>query len=502
VYDSFIYNGTLTNYASKTDWFWITHNDNNYSNFNFDYHVPRWEQSYVQVFGDQHAQDSKTYLVNKKHDNNTSWQFHQNKVQRIASVPIFHATNLQPKEEKGIRMFSNFFNFIKRCCNKTESEYFWITSSVCDYSQFDFTWHPDIGEENFLHAWTSPNNQYGYTFFVPRKIVKSQISNIQKLEWFDKIKYHYEVPVHALPINTFTHKQGVAKSIKEHNFTHHYEWFLQKDVQMDVTKYEPARWDAINLETFGENNNAMLVPREAKSYIDEQVYDYPNIVKHKTKLKQPGFDTIVLGYKEPNIQENYNTIKKIIPNAKLVTGIDGNVNAYKHCAVQSETDYFWCVFAKSNLHPSFTFDFHPDCLERPHHYIFKCYNPLIDYAYGHMGIILYHKQTVIDAKEWGPDFTCSFPVKLVDQVSNIANYFHTPFLTYRTAFRECVKLASNCIKGSDHNTNNIILNKWLNSKDVWTTRGAKDAIQHVDKNKDLMQVFDWKFIESIYSAWV
>jgi hypothetical protein len=159
VYDRFVYNGTLTNYPSKTDWFWITHNDNNYNNFNFDYHVPSWEESYVQVFGDQHTQDSKTYLVNKKHDNNTSWQFHQNKVQRIASVPIFHATNLQPKEEKGIRMFSNFFNFIKRCCNKTESEYFWITSSVCDYSQFDFTWHPDIGEENFLHAWTSPNNQ-------------------------------------------------------------------------------------------------------------------------------------------------------------------------------------------------------------------------------------------------------------------------------------------------------------------------------------------------------
>ena len=258
----------------------------------------------------------------------------------------------------------------------------------------------------------------------------------------------------------------------------------------------------IKKETFGENNNAMLVPREAKSYIDEQVYDYPNIVKHKTKLKQPIFDTIVLGYKEPNIQENYNDIKKIIPDAKLVSGIDGNVNAYKQCAVQSSTDYFWCVFAKSNLHPSFTFDFHPDCLERPHHYIFKCYNPLIDYAYGHMGIILYHKQTVIDAKEWGPDFTCSFPVKLVDQVSNIANYFHTPFLTYRTAFRECVKLASNCIEGSDHNTNNIILNKWLDSKNIWTTRGAKDAIEHVDKNKDLMQVFDWKFIESIYSAWV
>ena len=52
---------------------------------------------------------------------------------------------------------------------------------------------------------------------------------------------------------------------------------------------------------------------------------------------------------------------------------------------------------------------------------------MIDYAYGHMGIVLYHKKMVLDATEWGPDFTCSFPVKLIDQISNIANYFQTEF---------------------------------------------------------------------------
>ena len=204
MYDQFEYNGTITDYPNKTEWYWITHPDNNYEQFNFDYHVPKWESDCVQVFGDQHAKDSHTYLINQRHDDNSPWQFHTNQVDRINSVPRFHATNLQPNEDDGVRMFSNFFNFIKRCCNKTEAEYFWVTASVCDYYNFDFTWHPDIGEEKFIHAWTTQDNKHGYTFFVPRKQFQQQLSNLQKLEWFEKTKEHYEIPTHELPVHSFS----------------------------------------------------------------------------------------------------------------------------------------------------------------------------------------------------------------------------------------------------------------------------------------------------------
>ena len=502
MYDCFEHNGTLYNYPSNTDWYWITHPDNDYTDFNFDYHVPHWEKICVQVFGDQHSKNSNTYLVNKRHTESSPWQFHEHTVKRTASVPVFNATNFQPDESQGIRMFSNFFNFIKRCCNKTDEDYFWVTSSVCDYSNFDFTWHPDVGEEKLLHAWTTQDNKHGYTFFVPRQEFTKQAQTLQKLEWFEHIKYHYEVPVNRLPVNNFSLREGVADKIKHHTFTHHYEWFVEEDLDFDTQEFQPSRWDDINIETHGQNSNAILVPREAKSFIVDQVYDYPHIVKHTTPMVQPTFDIIVLGYKEPDLQENYDAIKRKHYTAKLVSGIEGNVNAYKECARQSDTEYFYCVFAKSTLDPGFSFHYHPDCMERPHHYIFKCYNPMIDYAYGHMGIILYHKQMVLDAKEWGPDFTCSFPVKLVDQISNTANYFHTPFLTYRTAFRECVKLASHCIDGSDHKQNTMILNKWLHSKDEWTRRGAYDAVKHVNDSGDLMKVFDWEFVESKYSVWL
>ena len=502
MYDRFEYTGTLTDYPVRTEWYWITHPDNDYSDFNFDYHTPHWESDCVQVFGDQHTKNSHTYLVNKQHDDNSPWQFHEKKVCRTASHPVFYATNLQPDESEGIRMFSNFFNFIKRCCNKTDAEYFWVTASVCDYSSFDFTWHPDIGEEKFIHAWTSQDNKYGYTFFIPRQEFLNQSQTLQKLEWFQYIKYHSEVPVNKLPVNTFTLAKGVADAIKNHTFTHHYEWFVEQGVVFNTQEFQPSRWDDIAVISYGHNSNALLVPREAKSFVHDQVYDYPHIVKLPVDIAQPSFDMIVLGYKEPDLEQNYQQILAQYPRAKLVSGIKGNVNAYKECARQSETEYFWTIFAKSKINDDFKFDYHPDCMERPHHYIFKCHNPMIDYAYGHMGIILYHKQMVLDAEQWGPDFTCSFPVKLVDQISNTANYFHTPFLTYRTAFRECMKLASNCIEGSDHEENTRILNMWLHSKDKWTARGSYDAVKHVNDDGDLMQVFDWEFIESKYSVWL
>ena len=50
-----------------------------------------------------------------------------------------------------------------------------MTASVCDYKDFDFTWHPDIGEEKYIHAWTTQDNKYGYTFFIPKKEFEQQL---------------------------------------------------------------------------------------------------------------------------------------------------------------------------------------------------------------------------------------------------------------------------------------------------------------------------------------
>jgi hypothetical protein len=62
---------------------------------------------------------------------------------------------------------------------------------------------------------------------------------------------------------------------------------------------------------------------------------------------------------------------------------------------------------KFKTDPSFGFDFVPDTLKSPRHYIFDCYNPVIDYTYGHQAIILYNKKMVLENTGTGLDFTLS-----------------------------------------------------------------------------------------------
>ena len=503
MYDRFEYNGTLTDYPARTEWYWLTHPDNDYSDFNFDYHTPEWESYCVQVFGDQHTQNSHTYLVNKKHNADTPWQYHEHTVKRTASHPVFHATNLQPEEGKGVRMFSNFFNFIKRCCNKTDADYFWVTSSVCNYNNFDFTWHPDIGEEKFIHAWTSPNNKYGYTFFVPRKNFLKQLVKLQKLEWFEYVKYHYEVPTNKLPINIFNPDTGCADAVKNHTFTHHYEWFIENGVEFDTTQFEPSRWDEINLECFGKNKTVMCVPREAKSFIVDQIYDYPHITHHALDLGETNYDIIFISYDEIEADKNYETFKTKFPRTKRLHGVKGMVNALKKAADMSDTGYYYAVFAKTKVSPTFNFDFQHDRLSVPSNYIFHCHNPVVNINHGAMGIILYNKDLVTNAKTWGLDFTISFPVKVIDQISCIAAYNVSPYQTWRTAFRECVKYYSNVIPRSDKKENKWLLDRWLTHGNgpfgEWSMQGAKDAITFVDSGANLFDIMDWEFLRNYFT---
>lgn len=503
MYDRFEYNGTLTDYPCRTAWYWITHPDNDYSDFNFDYHTPEWESDCVQVFGDQHSRDSSTYLVNKKHDENSPWQFHEHTVKRTGSVPVFHATNLQPEEGEGVRMFSNFFNFIKRCCNKIDAKYFWVTSSICDYSHFDFTWHPDIGEEKFIHAWTSTNNQKGYTFFVPTEEFKKQVSTLQKLEWFEYIKYHYEVPTYDLPVNTFDPATGCADAIKSHTFTHHYEWFIEDGITFDTKTFEPSRWDDINVECFGKNKTAICVPREAKSFIVDQVYDYPHIINHPQNLNEKDNDIIFISYDEIEADVNYDLLKSKFPRTKRLHGVEGMVNALKQAAEMSDTGHYYAVFAKTKVEDTFGFNFQHDRLSVPSNYIFHCYNPVVDLQHGAMGIILYNTDLVKNAQTWGLDFTTSFPVKVIDQISCTAAYNVSPYQTWRTAFRECVKYYSNAIPRSDPEENKFLLDRWLTHGNgqfgEWSMQGAKDAVEFVDADADVMNIMDWKFLRKYFT---
>ena len=81
----------------------------------------------------------------------------------------------------------------------------------------------------------------------------------------------------------------------------------------------------------------------------------------------------------------------------------------------------------------------------------------------------------------------------------------SPYQTWRTAFRECVKLASNCIPGSNPGENAILLQQWLtvaNGKYAeWNIQGAKDAVEFANSTaNDLHKIMDWNWLKSYFES--
>jgi hypothetical protein len=222
-------------------------------------------------------------------------------------------------------------------------------------------------------------------------------------------------------------------------------------------------------------------------------------LRHNRKyIAEKPLDVVYVSNGEKNADLNWNRLQKLCPRAKRINGVNGRAQAYKACAEASDTEWFLNVFAKCWVHDDFDFDWQPDYLQNNKHWIFNAHNPVTGLTYGHMGIIAYHKQLVLDCETWGLDFTLSMPHGSVPITASTADYATTPYETWRTAFRETVKLTQQQDPQSQYR-----LNAWLSvgNGDLgeWSMRGAKDAVDFVATGKDLQLSFEWAWLKETYN---
>jgi hypothetical protein len=212
------------------------------------------------------------------------------------------------------------------------------------------------------------------------------------------------------------------------------------------------------------------------------------------KIEDKALDVVYVSNGEKNADLNWDRLQKLCPRAKRIDGVNGRAQAYKACAEISETDWFINVFAKCWVHDDFDFNWQPDYMQNDKHYIFDSYNPVTELTYGHMGIIAYNKQLVLDCTEWGLDFTLSMPHTSVPVVGSTADYATTPYETWRTAFRECIKLDQQKDIESQFR-----LKQWYTVGNGefgdWSKRGAEDALEFIGMGGDLQLSFEWTWLK-------
>jgi len=191
---------------------------------------------------------------------------------------------------------------------------------------------------------------------------------------------------------------------------------------------------------------------------------------------------------------------------RRVKNVNGRSEAYKAAAKASQTPWFFTVFAKLEVVKDFDWTWQPDYLQEPKHYIFNSRNPVNGLEYGHMGIIAYNQQLVLDTEEHGLDFTLSKPHSVVPILSAVAHYNTTPELTWRTAFREVLKLVDDVEKTGSIESR-YRLDIWLTTAEGycagWSLKGARDALEYYELvNGDydkLMLSFEWAWLKEYYA---
>jgi hypothetical protein len=157
------------------------------------------------------------------------------------------------------------------------------------------------------------------------------------------------------------------------------------------------------------------------------------------------------------------------------------------------------VFAKLRVNPEFDWSWQPDRMQEPKHYIFHARNPVNGLEYGHQAMIAYNKKLVLANTGTGLDFTLDSAHEVVPILSGTAEYAHTPWMAWRTAFRECVKLCSQTDVESKYR-----LDKWLNCGALehgeWSIHGAEDAVEYYRAvNGDMAELrksYDWAWLAS------
>ena len=159
------------------------------------------------------------------------------------------------------------------------------------------------------------------------------------------------------------------------------------------------------------------------------------------------YDIVFISYQEPNADDNWESLKLRFPMAKRIHGVKGIHQAHIAAAKKCFTKMFWIVDGDAVIMDDFNFDYEVPSHQQDHVHVWRSKNPVNDLVYGYGGIKLFPRRMTINMDTSKPDMTTSITDKFkpMPQLANITAFNTGPFETWKSAFRECTKLASKII---------------------------------------------------------
>ena len=513
---------------SSTNLCWILNSELDYDNFDFEYYPNPWQMKMVHVFGTQWSHWGTTFMVNRDtFANDTKYvkiiehlsclNFVKDR-RAVATNVLYDTTYIDhgnkpvPENTLVIEYEESYLKTFKKLLEKLPSKkehFVWVTSSICDYNGFDFTYICDPFARDQLHVFPSDKQKFGDTFLVNVNKLRELIDNVEQLEDI-KVNYNQHMRVKRLPAPTIITEGDTHVSAIHTDFDFPYATFQTIDNQeIKVVDTEPMNlWskETKTIQVTSVGGTRIIVPKETKDYIKRELYDYPYIQTNKTLAKSTPMDIVFLSNGETGADENYEhlirTTQGLSNRVVRVDGVAGRVAAYHAAAEASNTPWMFTVFAKLKVSPKFDWNWQPDRLQIPKHYVFHAKNPVNGLVYGHMAMIAYNKKLTLANEGKGLDFTMDDEHEIVEIVSGTANFNTDEWSTWRTSFREALKLRAN-----DDEVSKKRLEFWLTTGmgkfSEYSTDGAQHAVEYYESvNGDFEKLklsYDWPWLKEYFN---
>ena len=213
------------------------------------------------------------------------------------------------------------------------------------------------------------------------------------------------------------------------------------------------------------------------------------------------YDIVFISYNEPNAEENWQALKERFPRAKRVDGVKGIHQAHIAAAKKCFTKMFWVVDADAKILEDFNFDHKVDEYNLETVHVWRSQNPINDLVYGYGGVKLLPRKLTLDMDTNKPDMTTSISkyFNAMPELSNITAFNTDPFNTWKSAFRECAKLASKTIDRQNEDETNERLKTWTTVGHdrpfgEYALAGAASGMEFgisFSDNLQLINDFDW-----------
>jgi hypothetical protein len=500
---------------------WLVPQGVDADSFDWTWHPDTTEQPYIYEFGTQHqrtggpkyvapgAVDTKFAANLRIHSTYTSGAYVIDHLDG-ALVRTTQQVEQHTQVLRRVRYFDNYLDTLKRIANSApeDQEWIWIVSSLCDYTVFDFSWHPERWQSTMLHVFPSSGQKFGDTFFMHVPTFKERSTRCQLLEWYD-LNFITDCDVPRRPMPVVRHAQDThVDAVKTQDWPGPLAVFTTAEYLSSDLAIVPLWREQTKIVVALDSGGAtVIIPKTAVPYVRTQIYDYPYIERDHMLCAAP-LDVVFISNGERNAEFHYNHLAMCLqkqPNRlHRVDGINGRVAAYHAALEASTTPWALCVFAKLRVDVGFPWDWQPDRLQSAKHYIFNAKNPVNGLEYGHQAMIAYNKKLVLANTGTGLDFTLDQAHEVVPILSGTAYYDTTPWSAWRTAFREVIKLRASLPDVESE----YRLDRWLNFDNTnqhivneeWSRCGAQDAIEYYDavqgKFTELRKSYDWSWLAS------